>query len=186
MTTPPATAVRTDIRLAGSGGQGLVLAGVILAEAAVLSGRDVVQSQAYGPASRGGASRCDVIIGERIGFPVIAALDVLVALTREAFEGHVASLRPTGLLVTDERHVGPVAAGPWRAWSLPIEATAARVAGSPLAANMVALGALARLTGVIGDDDLAAAAGARVPGRTRDGNLRALRAGFELGESQER
>lgn len=177
---------RTDIRLAGSGGQGVVLAGVILAEAAVLSGSDVVQSQAYGPASRGGSSRCDVVIGTRIGFPVIAALDVLVALTRDAYQLYAADLRETGLLVTDERRVGPVADGPWRARSLPIEATAARVAGSPMATNMVALGALAQMTGVVGEAALADAVRARVPSRTRDSNLRALRAGFELSRNQER
>lgn len=176
---------RTDIRLAGSGGQGVVLAGVILAEAVVLSGCDVVQSQAYGPASRGGASRCDVVIGTQIGFPVVAALDVLVALTRDAYQRYAAGLRETGLLLTDERRVGPVPEGPWRACSLPIGATAARAA-SPMAANMVALGALAGLTGVVGEDALAAAVRARAPSRTRDGNLRALRAGFELSRNLER
>lgn len=176
---------RTDIRLAGSGGQGVVLAGVILAEAALLSGRNVVQSQAYGPASRGGASRCDVVIGTHIGFPVVAGLDVLMALTRDACQRYVAGLRETGLLVTDERRVGPVPDGPWLARSLPIEATAARVA-SPMATNIVALGALAELTGVVGEDELAAAVRARVPGQTRDLNLRALRAGFELSRNQER
>ena len=177
---------RTDIRLAGSGGQGVVLAGVILAEAAVLSGRNVAQSQAYGPQSRGGASRCDVVIGTRIGFPVAAALDVLVALNRDAFQRYVADLRETGLLVTDERLVGPVGGGLWRARSLPIEATAARVAGSPLAANIVALGALAYLTGVVGPQALAQAVRARVPARTREMNIRALHAGFQLSQTEGR
>lgn len=177
---------RMDIRLAGSGGQGVVLAGVILAEAVVLSGHDVdvAQSQAYGPASRGGASRCDVIIGTRIGFPIVADLDVLVALTRDACQRHMAVLRETGLLLADDRHVGPVPDGPWRALSLPFEAAAARVA-DPMAANIVALGALAGLTGLVGKEALAAAVRARVPGTTRDGNLRALRAGFGLIRNQE-
>ncbi len=176
---------RLDIRLAGSGGQGLVLAGVILAEAALASGRDVVQSQAYGPASRGGASRCDVVIGERIGFPVVSALDVLVALTRDACQRYLAGLRETGLLLLDERRVCPIPDGPWRARALPIEATAARVA-TPMTANIVALGALAGLTEIASEEALAAAIRARVPGRTIPGNLRALRAGFELIENQER
>ena len=180
------TAGRTDIRLAGSGGQGVVLAGVILAEAAVLSGREAVQSQAYGPASRGGASRCDVVIGERIGFPVIAALDVLVALTNDACGSYLAGLRETGLLVTDDRRVGPVRAGPWRARPLPIEATAERAAGTVLAANIVALGALAALTGVVGEPALAAAVRGRVPSPTIAANLRALHAGFELCLTEER
>lgn len=175
---------RTDIRLAGSGGQGVVLAGVILAEAALLSGQNVAASQAYGPESRGGASRCDVVIGASIGFPVAEALDVLVVLNRDAYQRHAADLRDRGLLLADERRVGRVAAGPWRARSLPIEATAERVAGNPIAANMVALGALAGLTGVVEEEALAQAVRARVPARTQDMNLRALRAGFGVSRAE--
>lgn len=177
-------ALRTNIRLAGSGGQGIVLAGVILAEAAVLSGQDVVQSQAYGPESRGGSSRCDVVIGSSIGFPVAEAFDVLVVLSRDAYRQHAAGLRDTGLLIADERRVGPLADGPWRAWSLPIEATADRITGNPITANMVALGALADLTKVVEQEALAQAVRARVPARSRDMNLRALQAGFGLSRVQ--
>lgn len=177
---------RTDIRLAGSGGQGVVLAGVILAEAALLSGRNAAQSQAYGPQARGGASRCDVVIGRDIGFPVTEALDVLVALNRDAYERYVADLRETGLLVADERRVGDIPQGPWRACSLPIQATAERVARSPIAANIVALGALADLTGIVAEAPLARAVRARVPARWLQANLRALRAGFELAQAKER
>lgn len=177
---------RTDIRLAGSGGQGVVLAGVILAEAAVLSGQNAAQSQAYGPQARGGASRCDVVIGRNIGFPVAGALDVLVALNRDGFERYVADLRETGLLVADERRVGAVPQGPWRAYSLPIEATAERIARSPIAANIVALGALADLTGIVAEAPLARAVRAHVPARFEQANLRALRAGFRLARAKER
>ncbi len=86
------------IRLGGAGGQGIVLAGLVLAEAAALAGRRVACTQAYGPESRGGASRSDVIISDApIAFPTARRLDLLVALTQEACERFWAALAPAGI-----------------------------------------------------------------------------------------
>lgn len=170
---------RVEVRFGGSGGQGVVLAGVILAEAAILSGRNAAQSQVYGPESRGGASRSDVVVADgEIGFPKAQALDVLVAFTQEACERYSGSLRPDGLLLADERIQPPD--GPWTARSLPFVETARAAAGSPLSANVVALGALAGLTGVVETGALRRAVEARIRPRSRDRNLRALDAGLRL------
>ena len=171
---------RVEIRLAGSGGQGIGLAGLLLAEAAVLSGRNAAQSQVYGPESRGGASRSDVVIAEgEIGFPKATRLDVLVALTQEASERYCGGLLRDGLLLIDEGRVPRPPVGGWRCRPLPIEATAKRVGGA-VATNMVALGALLELTRVVEPEALERAMAARVPARHRDLNLRALAAGREL------
>lgn len=172
---------RVEIRLAGSGGQGIVLAGVILAEAAILSGKNTAQSQAYGPQSRGGASRADVVISDgEIGFPQAQSLDVLVALTAEAYERYAPDVRPDGLLVVDaDAATGPPGAPRLRA--LPIVATAIRE-GSAVAANIVALGALVGLTGVVETDALERAVSTRFSARSRETNLRGLAAGLQLAE----
>jgi 2-oxoglutarate ferredoxin oxidoreductase subunit gamma len=174
---------RLEIRLAGSGGQGIVLAGVILAEAAILAGKNAAQSQAYGPESRGGHARADVVIADgEIGFPQAQALDVLVALTEEACERFAKDLRPTGLLVVDARAVPEPPTGGWECRRLPIADTAEQ-AGSLMAANVVALGALAELTGVVDAETLERAVAARVP-RQRELNLRALEAGRRLARTE--
>lgn len=171
---------RVEIRLAGSGGQGIGLAGLLLAEAAVLSGRNAAQSQVYGPESRGGASRSDVVIsGEEIGFPKASRLDALVALTQEAAERYCSDLRPDGLLLVDERLVPRPPAGDWRYRSLPFEG-AARSVGGVVATNLVALGALLEITRVVEPEALERAIRERVSPRLRDLDLRALAAGRRL------
>ncbi|MCC6222518.1 MAG: 2-oxoacid:acceptor oxidoreductase family protein [Thermoleophilia bacterium] len=174
---------RLEVRLAGQGGQGIVLAGVILAEAAIRAGKNATQSQAYGPESRGGSARADVVIADgEIGFPQAQELDVLLALTQEACEKYARDLRPTGLLVIDERSVPEPPAGVWRVCALPIGETAER-AGSLMTANVVALGAVAALTGIVDAETMERAVAARVP-RQRELNLRALEAGRRLVASE--
>ncbi len=167
------------VRIAGSGGQGVGLAGVLLAEAAILGGLNATQSQAYGTQSRGGASRSDVILGEgEIVFPRAEALDVLVALTDAACAAYVSELVPGGLLLVDADAATPTD-GPWIVHSLPIVAAAA-AAGARLAANVVALGALWELSRLVPFPALQEAVAARVPERLRALNLAALDAGVRL------
>jgi 2-oxoglutarate ferredoxin oxidoreductase subunit gamma len=157
----------------------VVLAGVILAEAAVLAGLNATQSQVYGPQSRGGASRSDVIIAEgEIVFPRAEALDVLVALTDAACSSYIAELVPGGLLLVDGDSVAPPD-GPWIEHRFPIAAAAAG-AGARLAANVVALGALCALTRLVPLTALETAVAARVPKSLGPLNLAALAAGFRI------
>ncbi len=171
---------RVEVRLAGAGGQGIGLAGLLLAEAAVMLGRNAAQSQAYGPESRGGASRSDVVIAEgEIAFPKATRLDVLVVLTQEACDRYRGELRPGGLLIVDARRVAVPPGTPFRVRALPFGEAARRV-GDPLAANLVALGALSALTGVVAPEALERAIDARVGPRYRELNRRALAAGVDL------
>ena len=175
---------RLEIRLAGSGGQGVVLAGVILAEAAAASGLGVSQFQAYGPASRGGASWTDVIISDGpVRYPKPSALDALVAFTQEACDASAAQLREGALVLLEGGRVRrPPARPDLDSRPLPLERSA-EAAGSRQAANLVALGALAALTGAVSAEALERAALAHVPERTREVNLRALREGKRLAEA---
>ena len=171
---------RFEIRLAGSGGQGLVLAGVILAEAAgIYDGKFVCQTQSYGPEARGGASKAEVVISDaEIDYPKAIQPDVLVALSQKALDVYLGDLKSEGVLLVDADLVPEVpAAG---ALSIPFTRLA-REAGRELMANIVALGALAAVTGAVSREALRAAVLARVPAGSREMNRQALEAGMAAG-----
>ena len=169
-------AERFEIRLAGSGGQGLILAGIILAEAAgVYDAKFVCQTQSYGPEARGGASKAEVVISDApIDYPKAIQPDVLLALNQKSLEAFSADLKPGGLLLVDADLVQEAPAG--RVLALPFTRIA-RELGRAMAANIVALGALVQLTGAVSLDSLTTAVLARVPKGTEDLNRQALAAG---------
>jgi 2-oxoglutarate ferredoxin oxidoreductase subunit gamma len=175
-------AERFEIRLAGSGGQGLILAGIILAEAAgVYDGKFVCQTQSYGPEARGGASKAEVVISDApIDYPKAIQPDVLLALNQKSLEAFSSDLKPGGLLLVDADLVKEAPAG--RVLALPFTRIA-RDLGRAMAANIVALGALAQLTGVVSLQSLETAVLARVPKGTEDLNRQALAAGVAAAQA---
>jgi 2-oxoglutarate ferredoxin oxidoreductase subunit gamma len=175
-------AERFEIRLAGSGGQGLILAGIILAEAAgVYDGKFVCQTQSYGPEARGGASKAEVVISDApIDYPKAIQPDVLLALNQKSLETFSADLKPGGLLLVDTDLVKEAPAS--RVLALPFTRIA-RDLGRAMAANIVALGALAQLTGAVSLESLTAAVLARVPKGTEDLNRQALAAGVNAAKA---
>lgn len=169
------------IRLGGAGGQGIALAGLILAEAAVAAGRRVVCTQAHGPESRGGASRSDVIISDRrVAFPVPRQLDVLAALTQEAWDRSRRALVSSGMAIVDAGRVTVAADDAAAGYALPIIETARALTGSALGANMVMLGLVCELTAAVPPEILAEVAARRVPEFSRTLNLAAFDAGRKL------
>lgn len=173
-------AMRYEIRLAGSGGQGLVLAGVILAEAAgIYDGKFVCQTQSYGPEARGGASKAEVVISDaEIDYPKAIRPDVLLALNQKSLDVFLGDLKEGGVLLVDADLVREVPES--GALSIPFTRMA-REAGRELMANIVALGALAAITGAVSREALKAAVLARVPAASREMNERALEAGLAAG-----
>jgi 2-oxoglutarate ferredoxin oxidoreductase subunit beta len=168
------------IRIAGAGGQGIVLAGLILAEAAVAAGKNATHAQAYGPESRGGSSKAEVIVSDgEIDFPYADRVDLLLALTREAYERYAGDLDAMGILVVDADRVR-VDGGHARCHALPITATAERVLGTAVGANLVALGALAALSAVVPPAAIERAIEARRPGGSAERASRGFRAGVAL------
>lgn len=170
-----------QIRLSGKGGQGLITAGVILAEAALLDGLHVVQTQMYGPSARLGASRSEVIIArEPIAYPEVARLDILLCLSQEAFDKYIGDTHPKTQVVCDSSLVDIDAVAIDRdVAALPITACATEVGGK-IAANVVALGVINRLTGVVSQDHLREAVLNRIPNRFQDLNEQALGRGYRL------
>lgn len=168
---------RYEIRLAGSGGQGLILAGVILAEAAgIYDGKFVCQTQSYGPAARGGASKAEVVISDsEIDYPKAIKPDVLLAMNQKSLDLYVFDLKPEGLLLVDSTLVLEIPVP--RYFAIPFTQMAREELGKIMVANIVALGALAALTGAVTLPSLETAVLARVPKGTEDLNRRALAAG---------
>ncbi|MDF1553111.1 MAG: 2-oxoacid:acceptor oxidoreductase family protein [Deferrisomatales bacterium] len=184
--TKPKATKRIEIRLAGSGGQGLITAGVILAEAAALhEGRNAVQTQSYGPEARGGASKAEVIISDGpIHFPKAQRLDVLLAMTQEASDLYYHDLKYEGILLIDSDLVTspPTSA----ALGVPITRMVRDELGRELFANIAALGVLVGATGVVGEKALQAALLARVPKGTEAVNKKAFALGLKAGRAAAR
>ena len=174
---------RYEIRLAGSGGQGLVLAGVILAEAAgIYDGKFVCQTQSYGPAARGGASKAEVVISDaEIDYPKAIRPDVLLAMNQQSLDKYLTDLKPGGTLLVDADLVREVPVD-FLLGAVAIPFTRlAREAGREMMANIVALGALAAVTEAVSAAGLKSAVLARVPPQTRELNETALEAGMAAG-----
>ena len=174
---------RYEIRLAGEGGQGLILAGLILSEAAVLHDHKyAVQTQAYGPQVRGGISRSEVIIdADPIDYPLIIRADVLLALSQQACDRYGPELKLDGLLIADADLVSRVPCE--RAIRVPITALARETTGRAITANVLSLGLIAGLTAapdgeLVTIPALEQAIAARVPKGTLETNLLALHAGL--------
>ncbi len=173
---------RYEVRLSGAGGQGLVLGGVILAEAvALFEGKNAVQTQSYGPEARGGASKSEVIISSgEIDYPKATEIDLLLSLTQEACDKYSVDLKSGGILIADARMVKELPEGNYRVYNLPIIDTAKEKVGKVFVANIVALGAIAHLLEAVSFDSVEKAVLKRVPRGTEDLNKRALKLGYDL------
>jgi 2-oxoglutarate ferredoxin oxidoreductase subunit gamma len=173
---------RLEIRLAGSGGQGLVLASVILAEAVVeYEGKNAVQNQSYGPEARGGASKSEVIISdEEIDYPKAIKPDILLVMTQTAYDKYAKDLKKDGILIVDEDLVKEIENGNYKLYKVPLVRTASEKIGKAFVANIVALGALVGVKEIVSRESLEKAVLSRVPKGTEDLNRSALNAGFDL------
>ncbi|MBN1956003.1 MAG: 2-oxoacid:acceptor oxidoreductase family protein [Anaerolineae bacterium] len=172
---------RIEIRLAGTGGQGMILAGIVLADAAIRDGKQVVQTQSYGPEARGGASRAEIIIADGpIHYPKVLDADILLCMSQVACDRYGMMMRRGGLLIVDNNQVSRTPTA--YAVQAPITQLAREKTGREITANVVALGVLVGLTGVVSRSSLEAAVRARAPKGTKDMNLEALAAGFEAAQ----
>ena len=170
--------MQQELRLTGSGGQGLILAGVILAEAALIDGKKAIQSQSYGPEARGGASKAEVIISESdIDFIKVQKCGLLLCLTQAAYDKYGKDF--TSVLILDTR-LSLKYPEPEKVVKIPILDSAADKLGKPMVANIVALGAINGLLKLVSRESLTKAVLNRVPKGTEDLNKRALELGYEL------
>ena len=174
---------RYEICISGSGGQGIILAGIILARAALLEGKNATQTQSYGPESRGGASRCEVVIStEEIDYPKVMGIDLLLALTQEALMKQLPNLKPDGVTIYDSVYVKQPPKDLKDCLAVPFTQLAMSEYQNVLVANMIALGALVGVSGVVGRDTIKSSLESSVKPQFRELNLKALKRGFEEAE----
>ncbi len=158
-----------------------MLAAQILGRAAILEGRNALQAQAYGAEARGSLTKSEVIVSDgKILFPAARSIDVLVVMSQEAADRLTADMKTTGTLVVDSTNVSHIPHTEAKTVRIPLTETARRVSGGTLSANMVMLGALVHLTGVVRADSMEEAIRASSPGKSSEANVAAFRAGLGL------
>lgn len=172
-----------NIRLCGFGGQGIILSAVILGTTAVTKGNMyAVQTQSYGSEARGGQCQAELIISDRqINSPITEEKDILVALSQNALDRYISSIKAGGTLVIDPDLITDTHSTEARVIRVPATQTAIKL-GNRIAANMVVLGFLQRSTGLITREDLVEVVTDTVPQRFLELNLKAIDEGIKLAE----
>jgi 2-oxoglutarate ferredoxin oxidoreductase subunit gamma len=174
---------RYRIIFSGSGGQGLVSAAIILAETAVMyESLEAVQSQSYGAAARGGATRADVIISDApINLPKVFQPGILICMTQESYNKFSNLIRPGGLLIVDSKFVETTRKVDAKQVELPLHQTVVEEIGSPVALNICVLGALIGMCGIVKKKSIEKTLAKKFPAAFTAGNQMALDIGFEMG-----
>ena len=174
-----------EVILAGSGGQGLGLAGVLLAQSfAEEDGKNVLQTEAYGISMRGGNSRAEILVSsDEINELRVTEPDVLLAMYQEACDLFVDKVKEGGKIILDSTYVKTVPQTKGKLCFIPLTEEARRL-GRENVANVIALGAIASISGVISKASLENTLKKRFSGPNAELNLKALNRGFELGEKQ--
>jgi 2-oxoglutarate ferredoxin oxidoreductase subunit gamma len=155
----------------------MILAGVILADAAIRDGKNAVQTQSYGPEARGGASRSEVVISDQeIDYPEVIQADILLCMSQQACDKYARDLKRDGLLIVDASHVRRTPT--IRAVKADFTPWAVEESGREITASVLALGFLVGLTGMISRQALEDAVLDRAPRGTGEMNLKVLARGF--------
>ncbi len=172
---------RIEIRIAGYGGQGVVLAGQILGKAAIYDGKNALQTQSYGAEARGSSAKSEVIISDdKINFPAVRKCDILVAMNQESLNKHLGALKENGILIVDSTYVKEIPQTKAEVYRVPATENAQKTFGASLYANMVMLGALAKITSLVSVEALEKAIKESVPPKTVKTNIDALKKGLQF------
>jgi 2-oxoglutarate ferredoxin oxidoreductase subunit gamma len=173
---------RTEILIGGVGGQGVILAGIILGVAATLfDGKKAVQTQAYSSEQRGGMARAEVIISsEPITDPQVRRPDILMALAQDAVNRHIKKVKPSGLVIYDADLVKEIPQDGWQLLGVPATSLADQEMNNIIVANLILLGQLIKKTGILSVEAVEKAIAANVPAKAKELNLKAFRRGLEL------
>lgn len=173
---------RHQLRLTGSGGQGVILATIILAEAGYMDGKKVVQSQSYGPEARGGMCKAETIVDEnRINYSKIETPTMLLSLTQISFDKYIKKTKPDTLIIVDDSITVPDRIkARHEVLSLPILSSARDVIKNPMAANIICVGAINQALQIATLKSLEEAVLGHIPKGTEEVNMKALYLGADL------
>ena len=174
---------KIDIRLSGTGGQGIISGGIILAEAAVIDGKEVIQTQSYGPEARGGASKAEVIISdEPIKYPKVIIPHYLLLMSQKAADLYADKVAEDGVILVDTTNVPQMPSVKSRVIQLPLSQLAKEEIGNSLTTNVLAIGALAAIGNLVSLQSLQEATRKRLP-KVAALNIRALNLGWDWGKN---
>jgi 2-oxoglutarate ferredoxin oxidoreductase subunit gamma len=172
---------KASVKIAGFGGQGVVLASVILGRAAILDGKYATQTASYGSESRGGECRAEVVISDTpIDYPLVDKVETLVAMSQPSLSKYSGDVTSGGLLIVDPDMASKMPEGDTIHITRIPAAKTADALGRRIFENMVMLGALQAKMKVISEESLLKAIRENVPPNTVDANLRAAREGIKL------
>jgi 2-oxoglutarate ferredoxin oxidoreductase subunit gamma len=177
--------MRVEVRFAGFGGQGIIKSGIIVAAAASIhAGKNSVQTQSYGPESRGGACKSEVVISEEeIDFPKVVQPDVLILMSQHAYNDYAADIKPRGTVIIDpdmiptQKNLENV-----RVFQVPATKIAEEL-GRRIVANIVMLGALVAITRLLDENAVKESIKENIPKGTEELNLTAFEKGYEYGKT---
>lgn len=171
--------LKTEVRICGYGGQGVVLAGQILGKAAVLDGKNAVQTQTYGAEARGSAAKSEIIIStDKIGFPLVRKCDILIVMNQEAADDNVKDLKENGTILADSSNVANIPETKATIVKIPATQIAETSCGEKLYANMVMLGILVKATKIVNKRSMEEAIEDSVPKKATAANLLAFKKGL--------
>ena len=175
---------RFEVRIAGQGGQGIVTAGVMIGRAAsVFGGKNVTLMQSYGPESRGGASKVEIIVSdEKIHYPNIRKPNVIAIMSQEAYRKNLKDLSGNAIVILDPEMIQEDPTNPAKNIYRVPATRIAEVLGRRMVANIVMLGYLSSVTGVAGYESLKKAILSSVPKGTEELNSKAFERGFQYGK----
>ena len=180
--------MRTEVRIGGFGGQGVILAGILLGKAAsIFDGNEAVQTQSYGPEARGGASKCEVVVSDcKIDYPKVQSPDILVAMSNEALIKYIVDLKDEGTLIVDPGTTDIEDVRQFidqhniKVYNAPATKTANDEIGLKIVANIVMVGAITKITGIISKDAAIESIKDSVPAGTEEKNINAFELGYNL------
>ena len=180
--------MRSSVRFAGMGGQGVIFAGVVLARAVSLydhrdgKSLNAIQTQSYGPAARGESSKCDVVISDETSFyPFVERPDFLVVMSQPAYQKYIGEAAPSTIVILEEEAVEDRPDLTY--YEVPALRKASELGGKE-SANMVMLGALVAVSGLVDKEAVSRAISEAGPVNAIELNEKAYREGLFLGRSQ--
>jgi 2-oxoglutarate ferredoxin oxidoreductase subunit gamma len=171
-----------QIRLSGFGGQGVVLAGVLLGQAGVMEWRYVSGSNSYGAEARGSGCKSEIVFSDQpIDFPHLITADILVAMSQGAYDTYCEDVKESGLILYDQGLLIPKEELRVKQWGVPATEISVKKLKNKQAVNIVLLGALIEITKIVSQKSVRKAMTLHMSERFRVLNLKALQAGIELG-----
>jgi 2-oxoglutarate ferredoxin oxidoreductase subunit gamma len=179
--------LRVEVRFAGFGGQGIIKSGIIVAAAvSIHENKNAVQTQSYGPESRGGACKSEVVISDdEIDFPKVVEPDVLIVMSQHAYNDYAEDVKPGGTVILDPDMIPreKILKG-LRIYHVPATKIADQL-GKRIVANIVMLGAFTSITKLLDEGAIKESIKENIPKGTETLNLAAFEKGFEFGKSVE-